>query len=147
MAQSELRIEFRKQQQKYTYYLLALTVTAIGFLVINTADMVISYLQLPFGCSIIFWGLSISCGFNFIRADLKGLLLNKELLDVTNGRHKLSGTQPEMIKVGKEFIEKYFIKNYKRAGKNMQWQYRWFIIGGVSYLLGHIIMMHQNGVS
>lgn len=35
-SHSEIRIEHRNQQQKFTYYLIALCVTSIGFAVYKT---------------------------------------------------------------------------------------------------------------
>jgi hypothetical protein len=64
--QLQLHKEFREKQEKYTYYIIALCVTAIGFSVLQTTGQPLKVMQLPLAVAVISWGISIYCGLQFI---------------------------------------------------------------------------------
>ncbi|KKL99164.1 hypothetical protein LCGC14_1817210, partial [marine sediment metagenome] len=89
---------------------------------------------------------SISCGFKYVRATHAALRLNASLIDVYLNQHELAGDNPQKKEIANDAIKGLLEKESERGGINSKWQYLWFIIGGVFYLVGHIIIMHQNGV-
>lgn len=71
--QKEIQKQFRQQQEKYTYYVIALCVAAIGFSVHKTIGLPLKWIQIPLGVAVLFWGISIYCGLNFIRYTMHAL--------------------------------------------------------------------------
>jgi hypothetical protein len=66
-TQSELGQQFRQQQEKFHYYMIGLAVTAIGFSIYQTTGQPLKIVQIPLAISTACWGLSIFCGFMFLK--------------------------------------------------------------------------------
>jgi hypothetical protein len=96
--QKEIQSQFRQQQQKYTYYIIALCVTAIGFSIHITLGQALNYSQIPLALAVISWGISVYCGFRFITYGLIILFANNALFDVQQGRVPNVGIHPEKFK-------------------------------------------------
>jgi hypothetical protein len=58
----EIHRQHRTGQDKYTYFLLAVTASAVAFAIQKTDDVIITYSLLPLGVAIIFWGFSFYFG-------------------------------------------------------------------------------------
>src|SRR6478735_3378267 len=63
----ELRQEHRQQQQKYIYYIIALSVAAIAFSVNQTMVQSLRMEQIPLGFAVLCWGASIYLGLNYLQ--------------------------------------------------------------------------------
>lgn len=80
-VQQDIAKQFREQQEKYIYYLIALSVAAIAFAVNNTLGEPISWSQLPLGLSVILWGISIYCGLSSLQYLIGSLIANMDLIN------------------------------------------------------------------
>jgi len=69
-SQIEIQREHILQLQKFIYYLIALSVTAIGFSIINTKGETLKYIQIPLLISIISWSISIYLGLSFLSSSI-----------------------------------------------------------------------------
>lgn len=80
-TKEDLVKDFRSQQEKYVYYIVALCVTSLAYTVAITKDMKISICMVPLGLSIIAWLVSIYCGLTLVKTLLHHTYLNLELLE------------------------------------------------------------------
>jgi hypothetical protein len=142
----DLTKQFREQQQKYAYYLIALCVTAIGFSIAKTFDLPLSKSQIPLGAAVLSWGLSIGKGLAFIRRTIAALYKNKALLDVQAGTHPLSGTNPQAIKIGEEALIKILEQDSEKASDHATWQQRFFYLGIVFFVGWHVYEMYLRSL-
>jgi hypothetical protein len=140
--QADLIKQFRDQQQKYAYYIIALCVAGIGFAIQKTIGLPLRQSQIPLGCAVLFWGLSIYCGLNFIGVQISALYSNSGLIEVQEGRHPLTGTHPEKIKIGIEAITKGIERMSKKTMRLAKWQNRLFYWGILFFLVWRIWEMY-----
>jgi hypothetical protein len=120
--QNELLNTFREQQQKYVYYLIALSVTAIGFSIVSTSGKPLRLSQIPVGLAVLSWGLSVYCGLTFVKYTISNLYSNSAYFDVLLGKHPLTGAHPDKIKVGSETIWEIMQENSEKGGHYSMWQ-------------------------
>lgn len=140
--QNELIKQFRQQQEKYAYYIIALCVAAIGFSVTKTSGEALKWIQLPLGSAVLSWGLSIYCGLRFLNYVISNLYTNNVYLEILKGRHPDVGDHPEKIKAAASGITQAMEINSNRASKYATWQDRLFYCGIISFILWHVLEMY-----
>ena len=86
--QTEIWKLFRTQQEKYVYYLLSLSVAALGFAVSQTQRDKLSWTQLILLTATILWLMSIFFGLRWIKWNLSALNANFEMLRVKSGHYR-----------------------------------------------------------
>lgn len=128
---------FGQQQEKYVYYLIALSVTAIGFSIINTNDQQLTYSQIPLAFAILFWGYSIYSGLNFLQYIIGSLSVNKSYLDILNSDDPKKDEKAKNILEGLEKVS-------QKTKKLIKFQNYFFYSGILSYLIWHIIEMYKR---
>jgi hypothetical protein len=133
-----LEKQFREQQEKFTYYVIALCVAAIGYSVHATMGQTITISMVPLGIAVLFWGLSIFTGFRFISYTIAHLYTNIGYIDVLEGNHPISGQHPEKIKIGKDTLEKVMEDNASTAFNFATWQMRFFYLGMLLFIAWRI---------
>jgi hypothetical protein len=109
--QNEVEKEFSDHQSKLFYYTIALCVTAIGFSVYQTVGKPLAWSQIPLGLAVLCWGLSIYCGFTFLRKVIANLWVRYDAFNVLKGTHELSGNHPEKMQIGLEVMYETSKKN------------------------------------
>ena len=57
--QFSIQQEFRDKQEKYVYYIIAISVSAIGFSVYKTENHQLNLSLIPLGFAVICWSTSI----------------------------------------------------------------------------------------
>lgn len=143
-TRKELRREFFQEQSKYTYYVVALCVTAIGFSTYKTFGMSLKWTQIFLALAVAFWGLSIYCGLQFIRYKISTMFLNIKYLEVLDG--KVEGVRinlSDAMDIADKLKDE--IKSNSKNGFSLSgWQYRLFCGGFISFLIWHIIEMYFN---
>ena len=140
--QKEIQRQFRQQQEKYVYYILALTVSAIGFAIYKTSGLPLKWSQVPLGLSAISWGISIFCGLMFIKYVISNLYSNNTYFDIIAGRHPDLGNNPVKIEAGVEGIMQAMTSNADTASNYFKWQGRLFYAGIVLFILWHVTEMY-----
>lgn len=138
----EIQRQFRQQQEKYVYYILALTVSAIGFAIYKTSGLPLKFSQIPLGLSVLSWGISIFCGLRFIEYLISSLYANNAYFDILAGRHPDLGNIPWKKEAGAEGVKQAMESNGTTAGKYFDWQGRLFYGGIVLFILWHILEMY-----
>ncbi|MEO8762204.1 MAG: hypothetical protein ABI388_11760 [Bacteroidia bacterium] len=143
-GQKEIQKQFREQQQKYTYYIIALCVAAIGFSIHETMGQPLRCSQIPLGISIFFWGLSVFCGLRFTAYGISTLYANNAYIDILNGKNKKYGTHPEKITAASTGVSKAMESNIEVGAKYAKWQNIGFYIGSVCFIIWHIVEMYTT---
>ncbi|WP_298248399.1 hypothetical protein [uncultured Christiangramia sp.] len=134
---------FRQRQEKLTYYIIALTVTSIGFSIYNTNNVPLSYTQIPLAIAIGCWGFSVFCGIQFLKYILSNLFAESSYYDIIAGHHPELGNDPEKIKNAIIGLTKATKINAERGQNYSKWHYRLFYSGIILFLLWHIIEMYK----
>ncbi len=140
--QKELRDNFRQQQERYVYYIIALSVTAIGFSIYTTTGKSLRWSQVPLGISVLAWGLSIYFGLTFLKYVISTLFANNTYFDIIKGQFPEVGSDPERIKGATKGIKTVINSNVRTAEKLFAWQQRLFYIGVVSFIIWHVTEMY-----
>jgi hypothetical protein len=142
--QKEVQRQFREQQQKFNYYILALSVTAIGFSIYNTTGKQLHWTQIPLALSIMSWGLSIFFGFRFLKYVLNTLFANNQYFEIIKGNDPKVGNHPEMKNIAIDAIKTVMSNNSVKAKSFSRWQERLFYIGILLFIVWHVTEMYQN---
>ncbi|WP_375324528.1 hypothetical protein [Flagellimonas sp. GZD32] len=142
-VQKEIQRQFRQQQEKFVYYMIALSVTAIGFSIYKTTGLQLKWSQIPLGLAILFWGVSVFCGLRFLKYVISTLYANNAYFDIMQGRDTEIGTHPKKIEAATKGVKQAMESNSNRASAYSKWQERLFYLGIILFLLWHIIEMYQ----
>jgi hypothetical protein len=137
----ELIKQFNSEQSKLTYYIIALSVAAIGFSISKTIDQQLELHLIVLGASVLSWGLSIYCGFSFIKYRLSTNFANIEYFNIIEGKNSEVGSHPDKIKAATEGIKSAMDTNSKRAGRFSKWHSQLFYVGIILFIVWHIINM------
>lgn len=140
--QKEIRQQFRQQQEKYVYYLIALSVAAIGFSVHITIGEPLKWIQLPLGLSVLSWGLSVFFGLKFIRYAISTLYANNAYFEIIKGQYPEVGSNPHLIDAATKGIKNAMETNITNASRISEWQNRLFYAGIVLFIVWHVIEMY-----
>lgn len=139
--QADLQKEFRQHQEKLVYYLLALSVSAIGFSVYQTTGKSLSIIQIPLGLAVLSWCLSIFFGLKFMKYVISNLYINNEYFQIFSGKNKNSGKNPESIKIAIQTYKKAFEINSNRMRKLFKKFSVLFYTGIIFFIIWHILEM------
>lgn len=131
----KLGTEYRQNQQSYRYYLIGLTVTAIGFAIYNTIGLPLKWIQIPLGLAVIFWALSVFFGLTYLKYNLSITIDNISYLNI-----RLYNT--EAIAKGLEMQDKIKAK-LKTANNYSSVQEFLFYSGIISFIIWHILEMYS----
>lgn len=136
---NELQKQFREQQQKFIYYMLALTVTAIGYSLHQSSGVKISLSQIPLAIAILSWSVSVYCGLTFLKFVIATLYVNEEHLKAIDGEHPLAGNHREKQQIVLEATKEAMESNGKKALRLSKWQGRLFYVGMIAYITWQVI--------
>jgi hypothetical protein len=139
----ELFKQFNSDQEKKTYYIVALSVTAIGFAIVQTTGIELKYNQIPLGVAVLSWAGSVYCGMQFLGYRMSTNFANIELFNVHEGSNKEVQQNPELKEPAIEGITAAIESNSKIASNFSRWQNRLFYIGIATYILWHILVMYS----
>jgi hypothetical protein len=144
--QKEIRNQFRQQQEKYVYYIIAMSVAAIAFSISSTNGIPLKYTQIPLGIAVVSWGISIYCGLTFLRYGMSILFANNAYFDIINGTSALVGKDPITIELASKALKEVVEKNMKTGSKYFYHEETFFYIGVVSFIIWHVLEMYVLGI-
>ncbi|MES2004290.1 MAG: hypothetical protein V4450_07200 [Bacteroidota bacterium] len=131
----------RDEQSKFAYYLIALSVTAIGFSVFQTMGKGISLNQIPLACAIVCWGLSIHFGFGYLDELNAFMLLNIEYLRILLGVSDYIGGRELSLRAASELLQEKRTGLHDHANK----QRYSFYAGVLFFIVWHVVeMIHTS---
>lgn len=129
-------------QSKYTYFLLAAAGAAIAFAVNQTQTVTLSASLIPLGIAVLAWGLSFYFGCRHVSETGGMLSVNFDLVNVQEGKHRLTGKHPELIQIASEKLREILEEQVDQSGWFSRWQFRTLIIGAVFFLGWHLTEMY-----
>jgi hypothetical protein len=145
--QKEIQRLFREQQQKFTYYLIALCVTAIGYSVYTTTGSPLKISMIPLGLAVISWGLSIYCGLTWLGYSLDILFAGNTYFDIIQGLDPVIGNHPKNIQYGTKILKKKMDKKSNSTGRIASWQVRLFYLGMILFIIWHVYEMYLKSTN
>lgn len=144
MADDEL-LEFHRQhrtgQDKYTYFLLAVTASAIAFAVQKTDGLKITWSLIPLGLAVLLWGLSFYFGIKNLIWVQTAIFANYSLLQLQKGVHPEQPDHPQLLEAAIRGVTSALESNAKSAQFYGIWQFRLLIGGGILFIVWHILEM------
>lgn len=142
---SQEQLEIYKQHSaandKYTYFLLAAVGAAIALTINQTQAAKLLPSQIPLGIAVALWGLSFYLGCRHLRLVQATLHANGALLRVQDGEDPMAGRHPQAIGIASEVLREIIEKHSTGANRAATWQFRYLVLGGVSYLAWHVYEM------
>jgi hypothetical protein len=138
----ELWLQHRAGQDKYTYFLLAVTASAIAFAVQKTDEITLSYSLIPVGLAVLSWGGSFYCGCKNLIWVQTALMANYSLLQLRSGIHPEQPNNPQHVEAAITGVRSAVESNTNEAQLHAISQFRLAIAGALFFLLWHIIEMY-----
>lgn len=138
----ELWLQHRAGQDKYTYFLLAVTASAIAFAVQKTSDSTLTWSLAPLGLAVIGWGGSFYCGCRNLIWVQASLMANYNLLQLHTGSHPDQPDHPELVAVAITGVKSAIESNINNAQAYAISQFRLAITGAVLFLIWHVIELY-----
>ncbi|MEE8058516.1 MAG: hypothetical protein V3T17_11870 [Pseudomonadales bacterium] len=144
MADEEL-LEIHKQhrtgQDKYTYFLLAVTASAVAFSIQKTDGLKITCSLIPLGVAVLFWGISFYFGVKNLLWVQASIYSNYSLLQLKKGVHPTQPDHPQLLKSALKGVNSALASNIKTAKFYGEWQFRLLIAGAALFISWHILEM------
>ncbi len=144
--QKEIQKQFRNQQEKFAYYIIGMSVTAIGFSVYKTTGKGLDCVQIPLALSVLCWGVSVFCGLKFLKYVISTLYANNAYFEIQKGNYPDVGNHPQKIEAATEGIKQAMSSNSDVASKYSKWQERLFYIGIVLFIIWHVLEMYKTTI-
>ena len=124
----------RLVQDKFTYFLLAVSASVIAFSVQEVSDRVFTLSLIPLGIAIILWGISFYFGCQNIRYVALTIYANYGLV-------LFDRVDNEAAKAASQGTKEAMENNSEKAARFSKRQYEFLIVGGLFYLCWQIIEM------
>lgn len=140
--QFNIQQEFRDKQEKYVYYIIALSVSAIGFSLYKTENKSLTYSQIPLALAVLFWIISILCGLKFLKYVISNLYANNGYFEIIKGRDSTVGNHPDSIKSGVEGFREAMKTNGRVMKIYFKLQGYLFYFGIILFIVWHVIEMY-----
>jgi len=134
----EVYRQMSQQQEKYTYYIIALCVSAIGFSVYCTLGKSLHWSQIPLGFAVFSWGISIFGGLKYIEVTFRIKFRNFQKLEI---RAMEQAMNPGVYQLAKDKIDDSIELYSKKSNFLTAIQEYAFYFGVISFLIWHIFEM------
>jgi hypothetical protein len=144
MSSDEIRqihSQLSTSQSKHTYFLLAISASAIALSIQLTRSDSFSYSLVPLGLALVSWAASFFCGCRHIDYVHSTLYANGDYLRVTRGEHPEVGSNASMIEAASKGIASAMEYNADKANDYAVSQFRLLIGGGALFLIWHLVEM------
>ena len=137
----QLHRQHQTSQDKYTYFLLAITASAIAFAIQKSDTLSITYSLIPLGLAVLLWGFSFYFGIKNLLGVQSAIYANFNLLQLKKGIHTDQPDHPQMLEAALRGVESAIKINIENAQFYGVRQFRLIISGGVFFLVWHILEM------
>lgn len=141
----ELWQQHRVGQDKYTYFLLAVSASAIAFAVQKTDGLKLTPDLYLAGEAVIIWGLSFYCGCKNLVWVQTALFANYSLVQLQNGVHPKQPDHPQLVAAAIEGVRSAVTTNINNAQSHAIWQFRFLILGALLFIGWHVWRICLNG--
>lgn len=135
----EIHKQHRTGQDKYTYFLLAVTASAVAFAVQKTSDITITWSLFPLGLAVLLWGISFFFGCKNLLWVQTSIYSNYSLLQLQKGVHPEQPDHPQMLEAAIAGVRSALESNVNNVQFYGVWQFRLLIAGAVFFLAWHVL--------
>ena len=142
----EIYKQHRVAYDKYSYVLLAIAASAVGFAVQKSEGHILSWSILPLGLSVVSFGLSFWCGVRTIERVVANLGATYSLIQLQMGTHPDQPPEGDPLVGAKSGVRRAATHIADQATTYTRWQYRFLILGSVLFLTWHILIMYQETI-
>lgn len=142
-VQIEIQKQFRQKQEKLVYYIMALSVSAIGFSIYQTTGQSLKVVQIPLGFAVISWSMSIYYGLKFLKYVISSLYANNEYFEIIKGNNSNVGKHPIAIESGVKDFKAAMKINQSRMKHYFKYQSILFYIGMILFIIWHLLEMYS----
>lgn len=136
----ELQKQFKAAQEKYIYFLLAVSASAIGYAITQLKVEPFNLNHIAFGISILLWALSFMCGLKFIEFTADSTFKNMLYLSFKR-ELKNSPNYAELVSNYKSDLYEKSEATMKRLALYGGLQSNLLLLGALSYICWHALMM------
>jgi|GEM_PF-6989048 len=139
--QFEIQKQHREQQNKFVYYIIGISVAAIGFAITRTTGQGLQCHHILLGISLLGWTAAIVSGFIHVFIILYALDENDFYFNLLNGNVEGVEQSDVVDKVAKERLQekaKKFSQQGKWAFRSLQWC---FSIACFTFIIWHVVQM------
>lgn len=116
-------------QNKYCYFLLAISASAIGFTIKSVDNRIFELNLLPLGIGIFFWGLSFYYGCKYLMLKSNIIRANSEYLNFP--KHTAESRA----------LNEILIENSEKIGFYGSKQFYFLVTGGIFYIIWKLLEM------
>jgi hypothetical protein len=95
--QKEVHNQLKNSTEKFSYYIIGLSVSSLAFIIYQTKDDLIDYPKILLLSAVLFWSFSIYFGFQFIKCQQHGLSLSYLSYDNLRNTFPPTKNNPEKI--------------------------------------------------
>ena len=138
----ELYRQLRTHQEKYVYFILAAAASAIAYALNRAQDRSLTFILIPWGIALVFWGLSFYFGCRHVNQIDTILFQNIEGLKIEVGRNPKIGDHPAAIAVAIEEFKKITASESEKAYLLYKIQFWFFVAGILAYVVWQLIEMY-----
>lgn len=132
-AISDLQKQHQENQEKYTYFMLAVASACIAYAIEKAIGVPLTLCLSLVALSVFFWSASFYCGCKCANTVQALVRANSNLLSLYAGNQELQSDQPELLAAALSGVRKAIDTNMKRAKFLNDWQFKFFVIGGVFF--------------
>ena len=144
--QKDVLNQLRSSTEKFSYYIIGLSISSLAFITYQTKDAKIDYPKILLLLAVLFWSLSIYFGIHFIKRQQQGLLLSFKDYDNLRNQCPQTKNNPEKILVLKNKIEEELNEVSIKSKRNYKFQLNSFFVSVIFYVSWHIFEMYQNTI-
>lgn len=140
----EVYRQFRTSQEKYIYFLLAADASAIAYALNRAEGKSLTIFLIPWGLSLLLWGLSFIFGCTHIMYLTSNLFANVTLIEVQKGEHPDAGQNPQVINAASEGIRSAMDYNDKKSTLYGRLNFILFLAGIFAYIVWQVLDMYLS---
>ena len=93
----EMYRQLRTRQEKYVYFMLAASASAIAYALNRAQDRSLSFIHIPWGVALFLWGISFYFNYMHLEYVNSTLFANVEFVRIQKETHPEVGTNPQVI--------------------------------------------------
>lgn len=138
----ELSKQFKASQERYVYFLLAVSASAIGYAMTQSKVEPIEWIHLPLGLSVLFWAASFLAGLRFVEYSTSVTFQNQNYIAFK--RELRSFPEEQAVELLLKFKSKVNNTVGRQVGRMKFYgslQSLCLLFGALLYILWHILRM------
>jgi hypothetical protein len=144
----EMFFQYRKDQDKYSYFLLAAAGSALAFAVQKTAGLTLRWNMIVLAAAALAWILSFYFGCRRLLTSQESLRVNYSYFQMGEQIERMFKLLPEYKEARDKILEEVQGLNNEAARYSSR-QFQWLIVGAVLFIIWHVwdMFAHTFGAS